>query len=265
MLLFVYLYFTLAMKHLIFILIILVQNPVFAQLGRQTNELKDSTFTIPMITANYGMEWKAGGISNRFGRNSSIGGTFAIKNKKNWYYGIKGNFNWGNNVNESSIVDHLKTSDGFVIDNEGRLTSVYLEERGSSFFLTGGKLFNILTKNKNSGILVYGGLGTLHHKIRIAFKDEINILSENNKKGYDRLSFGIATNLFVGYMHISKNRFLNFFGGFDIIYGQTKSLRKFNYDTQQADTDYTSNVLYGFNVGWIIRLNKRTKDEFYYN
>lgn len=253
------------MKHLFIIISIIIQTTVYAQYRRANNELKDSTFTIPMITANYGMEWKAGEISNRYGRNNTVGGSFAIKNKKNWYYGIRGNFNWGTDVKETSILDGIKTSDGYVIDNEGRLTYIYLEERGSSFFLIGGKLFNKLTNNKNSGILVYVGLGTLHHKIRIAFKDDIKSLSDEYKKGYDRLSFGLAANAFIGYMHLSKNRFLNFYGGFDFIYGQTKSLRKYNYDTQQADTDYLSNVLYGFNVGWIIRLNRRTRDDFYYD
>ena len=108
------------------------------------------------------------------------------------------------------------------------ITVLNLEERGSTFFLTFGKLFNVLTKNSNSGILVYGGLGTIHHKIRIAFKDEIQSLSDEYKKGYDRLSFGYAANGFLGYMHLSKNRFLNFYGGVDFAYGQTKSLRKFN-------------------------------------
>ncbi len=253
------------MRYFILIFIFATQSSIFAQTGRNSNDLKDSTFTIPMITFNYGMDWKSGEISNRFGRNNTVGGSFAIKNKKNWYYGIKGNFNWGGNVKETSIIDGIKTSDGYVIDNEGRLTYIFLEERGTSFFLTGGKLFNVLSNNKNSGILVYGGIGTLHHKVRIAFKDEIQALNDDYKKGYDRLSFGMATNLFIGYMHMSKNRFVNFYGGFDLIYGQTKSLRKFNYDTQQADTDYTSNILYGFNVGWIIRLNKRTKDEYYYD
>ncbi len=253
------------MRFLVVIVIFFISTSTFAQFTRTKVVLKDSSFTIPMITAVYGMQWKGAEIANRFGRNYTVGGSFAFKNKKQWYYGIKGNFNWGSNVEENSILNSIMTSDGMVIDNEGRLTYIYLEERGTSFFLTGGKLFNVLTKNSNSGILVYGGIGTLEHKIKISFKDKIQILNDDYKKGYDRLSFGIASNLFVGYMHLSKNRFINFYGGFDLIYGQTKSLRKYNYDTQQADTDYTSNLFYGFNVGWIIRLNKRTKDEFYYD
>ncbi|TXB66850.1 hypothetical protein FRY74_01305 [Vicingus serpentipes] len=252
------------MKHYFLILGLLFSIVAFGQVNTFSTP-KDSAFTIPMITASYAHQWSAGDLSNRFGHNNNVGGSFAIKNKNHWYYGIKGNFIWGNKVNENTILSDLLTEDSYIIDNEGRLTSVFLEERGSSFFLVGGKLFNVLTKNNNSGILVYGGFGTLHHKIRIAFKDEVNTLSEENKKGYDRLSFGYAINGFIGYMHLSKNRFLNFFGGFDYTQGWTKSLRKYNYDTQQADTKVSNDILYGIRLGWIIRLNKRTQQEYYYD
>ncbi|MCB9364901.1 MAG: hypothetical protein H6587_10055 [Flavobacteriales bacterium] len=236
----------------------------FGQFG-QSAAPKDSAFTIPMIVASYAHQWSGGDLANRFGHNNNVGGSFLIKNKRHWVYGLKGNFIWGNKVKENTILGDLLTEDSYIIDNEGRLTSVYLEERGASFFLVGGKIFNVLTNNSNSGIMIYGGVGTLHHKIRITYKDEVNILSEENKKGYDRLSFGYAINGFIGYMHLSKNRFLNFFGGFDYTQGWTKSLRKFNYDTQQEDTQISNNILYGFRLGWIIRLNKRTHQEYYYD
>ena len=57
---------------------------------------------------------------------------------------------------------------------------------------------------------------------------------------------------------------INFFGGVDLTQGWTKSLRKFNYDTGMPDNKVHSDFLYGFRVGWIIRLNKRTQEEFYY-
>ena len=106
------------MRYLLFILVFATCNSIYAQKGRKNNELKDSTFTIPMITANYGMDWKAGDISNRFGSNNAVGGSFVIKNKKNWYYGVKGNYNWGTDVKESTILDNIKTSEDMVIDNE---------------------------------------------------------------------------------------------------------------------------------------------------
>lgn len=254
------------MKRLLFwILFLFYSCFAFSQSRKNKPEKPDSAFTVPMITANYGMMLKGAEIANRFGMNYSVGGTFAFKNKNHWFYGIKGSYNWGSQVNETTIIDNLKTSEGMVIDDEGRLTFIYLEERGTTFFLTFGKLFNILIKNKNSGILAYGGIGTIHHKIKIGFKDKIKSLSEEYLKGYDRLSFGYGINGFLGYMHLSKNRFINFYGGIDLIYGHTQSLRKFNYDTEKPDTEMISNFMYGFNVGWIIRLNKRTRDEFYYD
>lgn len=225
----------------------------------------DSSFTIPMITASYARQFTGNDIANRFGSNNNVGGSFAIKTKTNWYYGFKGNFLWGGDVKEVSILDNIKTSDDAVIDSEGRLTDIFLGQRGSSLFLIGGRMFNVFAPNKNSGILVYGGLGTLHHKISIKFKDDVVQLSDEHKKGYDRLSFGYAVNGFVGYMYLSKSRLVNFFGGIDITQGWTKSLRKYNFDTQESDTEVKSDFLYGLRLGWIIRFGKRESESFYYD
>ena len=189
-----------------------------------------------------------------------------MESKKNWIYGFKGNFLWGAKVTDNSVLSNMTTSDGLltVIDNEGRLTDIHLGQRGSSSFLLGGRMINKLAPNKNSGIIVYGGFGMLQHKISIKFKDDIASLTDEYKKGYDRFSMGYALNGFVGYLFMSKNRLVNFFGGFDYTHGWTKSLRKYNYDTQENDTKTNTNILYGIRLGWILRLNKRQSQEFYY-
>jgi len=225
----------------------------------------DSSYTIPMITVSYARQFPGADLSDRFGSNNNVGGNFLVKTKSQWVYGFKGNFIWSDNVENQSILQDLQTSEGDIIDNEGRLTEVFLGQQGSSFFFFGGRLFNVFSPNKNSGILVYGGLGTLHHKITFSFQDEINALSDEGKKGYDRLSFGYGVNGFLGYLYLSKNRLLNFFGGFDFTQARTTNLRKFNVDTRMPDTRVNTDRLYGIRVGWIIRLNKRQSDSFYYN
>lgn len=252
------------MKQLIFLILFLPSLFVKAQFVLEKKEVQDSAFTIPMINVSYAYQWTAAEMSDRFGSNSNIGGSFMVKTKKNWIYGFKGNFLWGGTVTDTKVLRNITTADGFIIDNEGRLTDIYLGERGSSFFLIGGKMINKLAPNKNSGFLVYGGIGMLQHKISIKFQDNITPLSDEYKKGYDRFSLGYALNGFGGYLFMSKNRLLNFFGGFDYTLGWTKSLRKFNYDTQESDTKTHTNILYGIRLGWIIRLNKRHADEFYY-
>lgn len=249
-----------------------------SQYASSPKETPDSSFTIPIITVSYARQWPGSDLANRFGFNNNIGGSFAVKTKSNWYYGFKGNFLWGSNVKENNILDDITTRstvfdekgnfDGeqiIAIDNNGSLVEVFLDERGSSFFLIGGKLFNQFAPNENSGILIYGGAGTLHHKISLKYQGNLPTLNDDIKKGYDRLSLGLAVNGFLGYLFMSKNRLLNFYGGIDITQGWTKSLRKYNYDTQSIDNKTNSDLLYGIRLGWIIRLNKRKQEQFYYN
>jgi hypothetical protein len=253
------------MKHILFSILFLSCFLSKAQFVIEKPETKDTAYTIPMITASYAHQWSASDMANRFGHNNNLGGSFMVKTSKNWLYGFKGNFLWGGNVNDHSVLSNLKNGDGEVIDNEGRLTHVNLGQRGSSFFLFGGKMINKLAPNKNSGFIFYGGLGMLQHKVSIKFQDDVSSLTDEHKKGYDRFSMGYAVNGFAGYLFLSKNRLLNFFGGFDYTYGVTKSWRGYNYDTQETDTKSYTNILYGARIGWIIRLNKRQTSDYYYN
>jgi len=256
------------MKHfsLLILFLIFYSALVKGQFVKEKIETQDSAYTIPMINISFAKQWSALDLADRFGgANNNIGVSFLMKTKSKWIYGIKGNFLWGAAVKDESILDGIKTNDDVVIDDEGRETTIFLGQRGSSGFVLAGRFFNVLAPNKNSGIIAYGGVGFLQHKISIKYKDEITALTDDYKKGYDRYSTGFAVNGFVGYLFLSKNRLLNFFGGFDYTYGKTKNLRKYNYDTNQPDTKTYTDALYGIRLGWIIRLNKRQADNFYYN
>jgi len=251
------------MRYIVALFLVLIYLTSSAQFVKE--ELPDSAFAIPMIKVSYAYQWPEGDMIKRYGNNSNLGGSFAVKTKNNWFVSFKGNFIWSDNVNETDLLSNIATSDGSVIDNEGRLTDIFLEERGSSFFLTGGRVFTKFGFNKNSGVLVYAGPGILHHQISIKYRDEIESLNEDLMKGYDKLSMGFAVNGFLGYIFFSKNRFLNFFGGADFTQAWTKSLRGYDYKTRQLDNEINSDFLFGLRAGWIIRLNKRKNQDFYYN
>ncbi|MCO6498821.1 MAG: hypothetical protein J5I47_00395 [Vicingus serpentipes] len=266
------------MKRYFFIFLTCYSFIAKAQFFIPQEEIQDSAFTIPMITVSYARQWTSADLANRFGFNNNIGGSFAIKTKKQWYFGFKGNFIWGGNVKQDEILNDITTKKYILDDNgkfidqeilaisdDGSVVEIFLDERGSSFFFIAGKLFNVISPNKNSGILAYGGVGTLHHKISIKYRGNVPALQDELKEGYDRLSFGYAVNGFVGYLFMSKNRLLNFYGGFDYTQGWTKNMRKYNYDTQSFDNKTNTDILYGVRLGWIIRLNKRKAQEFYYN
>ena len=268
------------MKNFITIVLMLSSFFLKAQYANEPQpEILDSAYTIPLFTVSYAKQWTSGDMNNRFGANNNIGGSFAIKTKTNWYFGIKGSFIWGADVKQNNILDGIAARfpayddngnyDGeqiLTINANGNVSEIFLDQRGSSFFAIGGRLFNKFAPNKNSGILAYGGIGTLHHKISIKFQDgDLPQLNDQLKEGYDRMSLGFAVNGFVGYLFMSKNRLLNFYAGFDYTQGWTKSLRKYNYDTQAPDNKVNTDILYGFRIGWILRLNKRSTQEFYYN
>ena len=253
------------MKNLFFSVLFLFSFFSQAQFVEEKPARKDTAYTIPMVTVSYAYQWAGQELTDRFGSNHNIGASFMVKTKNKWIYGLKGNFIWGENVTDQNILKGISTSTDEVIDDNGLLTEVYLGERGSSFFLFGGKMISVLAPNKNSGFIFYGGPGILQHKISMKFKDELASLTDEHKKGYDRFSMGFAINGFAGYLFLSKNRLLNFFGGFDYTVGWTKSLRKYNYATQQHDNNTYTNSLFGIRVGWIIRLNKRQSQEYYYD
>ena len=158
------------MKKLLFLPLIFIFIIGKGQFVLEKPEITDTAYTIPMITLSYAYQWAGGDLSDRFGPNSNIGASFMVKTKRNWLYGLKGNFIWGGKVKENAILNNLTTNSNEIIDDNGRLTVAYFGERGSSFFVFGGKLINKFAPNKNSGFIIYGGFGMLQHKISLKFQ-----------------------------------------------------------------------------------------------
>ncbi len=221
---------------------------------------------IPMVKFSYAFQIPGGDLADRFGYNSNVGINFSIKTKKDLLFGASGSFIFGDQIKENGILDSLKTSSGFIINQSGNPSIVRLFERGLVVSLYIGKLFPVLSSNKNSGIIATAGPVFMIHKIKM---DDIGRQSPQlvspYPKGYDRLTAGFGANEFMGYMYIGKNRILNFFGGFEFTQAMTKSQRSFDYDLMRADTKKRLDLLSGIRVGWILPLYKKTPDEFYYH
>jgi len=218
-----------------------------------------------MVKISYASHIPGGDLSARFGVNSAINLNFSIKTKKNVFFGIDGGFIFGNNIKEKGILDSLKNSSGFIIDQNGNPATVRLFERGFTLTLHVGKLFPIWSKNKNSGLLIYGGPNYIQHKIKI---DDIGRQSpqlvSGYLKGYDRLTSGFGFHEFIGYVYLGNNRILNFFAGLDFYQAFTKSQRSYNYDTMVADTKQRFDMLSGIRIGWVLPLYRSSPQQFYY-
>lgn len=225
----------------------------------------DSAIALPMVGIHIGGQLPGADMADRFGLNLNAGGHFMYKTKRNWLFSIEGNYLFSKNIKED-VLSQLKTSSGYVIDNEGYPADLRINERGLIVNCMFGRVFKLLSANANSGLMIMGGAGYMQHKINLYdAQNRVAALQGDLKYGYDRLSNGINFSEFIGYLFLSDNRLLNFYFGFDFQQGLTKSVREFNYDTGKSDTEQRLDLLFGTRFGWILPLYKRKPRDFYYD
>lgn len=252
-------------KSLICGLIILTLTLQSHQVSAQ-KDIKGGAVSMPMLSFNYGFFTPGGDMAKRFGNNSSIGSIFLHKTAKNYIFGAEGNFIFGRNVRENTILDQIASEDGEVLDKDGQISTILFFERGYTISLSAGKIFPIFGPNENSGLMIRAGVGFIQHKIRIEHQNNrIPQLDGDYYKGYDRLSNGLMTNQFIGYMNMSNTRMANFYIGFEAIQGYTQSRREYNFDTRTKDTAKRLDLLYGVKVGFCVLFYKRTSSAYYIN
>lgn len=229
------------------------------------SQIDSTKIFIPMASIHFGGHIPAGDLSQRFGPNLNIGGSFMIKTKRNWLFGAESNYFFGRNVKEDVLIQ-LKNSDGSIADNEGFPADLRVTERGVGIHLTAGRVLKFWAPNPNSGLMFNVGAGYFQSKIKLYdAQQKIAAVKGDLVYGYDRLSSGFSVTQFLGYMYLGDNRLLNFYFGIEGYQAFTKSVRKLNYDTGLPDTKKRLDMLYGLRFGWILPLYKKTPNEFYYN
>ena len=250
-----------------FFKITLLINLIFIAFAANSQvSVKDSSIFFPMVSINYAYQIPGGDLANRFGNSSSIGANFLIKTKKNYLLGVEGSYLFGNTIKEDSVLKNISTPDGFVINGNGEYADIQMYERGFNLSARFGKMFSIIGPNPNSGLFIMGGIGFLQHKIRIENAgNTVPQIAGDYVKGYDRLTNGLSTNEFIGYMHMGTNRLVSFYVGFEFIQAWTQNRRSYNFDQMKHDTDKRFDAIYGIKVGWILPLYKRVPDKYYFN
>lgn len=219
-----------------------------------------------MVEFSYGFHLPGGDMADRFGYNHSVGINPTFKTASNWVFGADAIFYFGNQVKELNILDGLRTSQGFIIGQDGIPAEVFIFERGFNFNLNFGRVWNGLGHNPNSGLLTKVGVGYFQHKIRHEDRDRvIPQLRDEYLKGYDRLTSGIGITQFIGYQYLANRRLVNFFAGVELTQAFTKGRRDYQFDTMEPYHDSRVDLLWGVRVGWIFAIYKRAPDEFFIN
>lgn len=203
-----------------------------------------------MFYGNMKGQISMGDISDRFGNNLTAGGGFMYKTSSNYLFGLDYGFLFGGDVREN-VLSEVNTSREEPINRAGNLDPVDLQQRGHSAFIQGGKLFPVIGPNRNSGVTVKAGAGFLSHWINLHYSGQRRIpqIDPPYDKGYDRLTYGPAANLSVGYFHFSDENTFNFFVEADYIHGFTQNQRAFNFDEMRKDDERKQDMLLGIRFG----------------
>lgn len=228
----------------------------------------DSLMHVPMFYAAGGYDIAAGDMTTRFGNNFEIGGGFMFKTKKNWIYALDCSFLTGSTVKENPL-DSLLTREGMLIGEDGLNADVRISERGIKLpvFKAGRVISMPIGKaSVNSGLMLMLGVGMLQHKINYEdVSGSVPQIRGEYKKGYDRLTNGLALTQNIGYLYLNRKNHANFFLTLEFTQAFTKSRREFNFNTRQKDTSERVDLLFGLKAGWIFPVYKKRPDDYYYN
>lgn len=239
------------------------------QFGAQAQRnVRDSIIGTPWIAVHYGGNGTSGDLAKRYGYLNHVGVLAGYKTSKNWFYGLDGNFIFGNRIFLPDLFGHLRDSKGNLTDQNGDIGEVATFVRGFNANIAVGKVIPIFSPNKNSGLFIHGGVGYLAHKIRVETNNQvIPQLELDYRKGYDRLTVGINFHQFVGYAFMANKGLVNFYGGFYLQQGLTRNARDIFFDQPDipVSKELRNDLQYGFKLGWFIPIYKRLPKDYYFN
>src|SRR5262245_5798684 len=121
-----------AMRKIIALIFVVVGFIAVAKAQSRSN-LGDTIVNAKLLQFSYAIQFPFADMADRFGNNSSLGASFGFKMAHNWILNFEGNFLFGGNIKEDTILDHLFTvgpPGGFLIGTNGYAESVLLFERG---------------------------------------------------------------------------------------------------------------------------------------
>ena len=218
--------------------------------------------SVILAHVTFGAHLPAGDLADRFDVDGDFGGAAEYMTANNFLFGAEGHYFFGSKVKEDPLAI-LRTPEGDIIGNNRLVASVALRERGWYAGAMIGKLFTI--NDKRSGIRFTLGAGVLRHRIRIQDDNSsVTQLTGDYKKGYDRLTGGLALNHFLGWQHLSANRRSNWMAGFEFNEGFTKSLRDWDFTERRKLDGKRLDLRIGIRVAWTLPFYQGKAEEIFY-
>ena len=233
-------------------LLLLLLIPMSLQ-AQFRSRLSDTTVSAKLISLSYSVQFPAADMADRFGANNNLGSGFYFKFSHDFLIGVEANYFFGGVVHEDTMLNYLYNSSGNLTGIDGLYETVFVNERGYSFFGKFGKIIPVHHSNPNSGLTLIVGAGFLEHKIKLS--DPNNSLPQvegDYAKGYDRLTNGFAISQYIGYTNLDSRKLLNFNIGLEATEAFTKNRRDWNFDQMRKDDEKRLDVLLGIRIGFIL-------------
>ncbi len=251
-------------KTLIFILLAFTPFIIKAQYN-----IKSDTISTFMFQVTYAYQFPGQDTKTLYNNNNSIGGSIYYKTEGNWLFAFNGNFISGNSVKvtREEVFGDILDNNGEIITGDGIFGSYALFERGAHFQVKVGKIFPVLSPNPNCGFFVQGGVGYLWNRLRTEFGSYASpppALAGDYPYGYDRMRGGFAWSGEIGYLFLSNSRVLNFSLSLEFTQAYTKSLRQWDFNLMEKDTNSYIDQYVGIRAAIYIPTYKRKPADYYY-
>lgn len=216
------------------------------------------------LSANtVGGEWV-----DRYRENYSVGAFVGRKFSSNWTLTAEWSYLFGGEVSDRlGALKNVFTEDGQLININGGLGTVNINQRATFFNLGIEKTIPIFGVNKNSGLNIGLTGGYIWHWLNVdnVGNDSPQII-DNYEKGYDRFGQGFLIRESLGFIYLSPSRLINFKVSLEVSQIWSRDVRKYYYPVGALDGSPQLNLLYGLRLNWYIPIYLGGKtEEYYYN
>lgn len=228
--------------------------------------IQDSAIQLIGLDLSYHGLIPGGDMRDRYGFNSQVGGELIFKGRHNFYLTAGCYFLFSDSVAQPGVLDPLLIPGGFIIGDNGLLSSVGIMQRGFVVPLAIGKIIPVIkSHNPNSGLYVELGAQFIQHKIHLRAIDErVSLLSGEYRKGYDQMANGIGIREMIGYRYFGKGGNVNFAAGFVFSQNFTGNRRTTHFIDGTTDHAPRLDLLSGFRVSWTYAFYRRSPNEVYF-
>lgn len=226
----------------------------------------DSAGLIVYTAANYCYTIPLMDLQKETANITGVGMDLGVKLKSNWTFEAGFNYYFSGKVKGTDSLFRLITnSNGSIMDGDGQPGDIDIDQRIWNLRAQLGKIFPILPDYRNSGIQLKLGVGYTQRYIYIKNpENRVAALTDEYKKGYDRLTGGFTLYEFLGYTHMSRTKYTCFYLGVEAIQSFTHRQREWDFSLMRKDGQTFTEVMVGLKAGWIIPLYKKEYQDTYY-